>query len=317
MTPVPRIHAFVRHPGRVRLLAIDLVARRVDLDAVLRPERGRGAVAVRDARGVHRRAEPGGLVLEAAPHPEGTALAVYGEPPVALDSARAAAHGWAGLDDDPDGFTDAARAHPVVADLHRRLGTPLLSRMPRVEEAVGRAVVHQLVQAEEAHRSCMKLAASVGSAVGEGLWCWPTRGQLRAAPDWALRRCGVSRRGAHSLRATAVHTGRLEEARGHWKLLDRRIRALPGCGVWTSGKARLALGDPDAVPVGDYNLPALVGHVLAGEPVDDEGMLDLLAPFAGHRGRIVALLARGLRAGVVRRPARTAPRAALSVHRYW
>jgi 3-methyladenine DNA glycosylase/8-oxoguanine DNA glycosylase len=53
----------------------------------------------------------------------------------------------------------------------------------------------------------------------------------------------------------------------------------------------VALGDADAVSVGDYHLPNTVAFALAGEArADDERMLELLAPFAGHRGRVVRLI---------------------------
>jgi 3-methyladenine DNA glycosylase/8-oxoguanine DNA glycosylase len=51
-----------------------------------------------------------------------------------------------------------------------------------------------------------------------------------------------------------------------------------------------ASGDPDAVSVGDYNLPKAVGWALAGRIVDDAGMLELLAPYAGHRYRVTRLV---------------------------
>jgi 3-methyladenine DNA glycosylase/8-oxoguanine DNA glycosylase len=51
------------------------------------------------------------------------------------------------------------------------------------------------------------------------------------------------------------------------------------------------LGDPDAVPVGDLHLPRLVARALAGErDADDRRMLELLAPYGGHRFRLVRLL---------------------------
>jgi 3-methyladenine DNA glycosylase/8-oxoguanine DNA glycosylase len=69
----------------------------------------------------------------------------------------------------------------------------------------------------------------------------------------------------------------------------------------------VALGDPDAVSVGDYHLPHVVAWALAGEPRgDDERMLELLEPFRGQRGRVIRLLVRG-----VGGPARRAPRAPL------
>ncbi len=42
--------------------------------------------------------------------------------------------------------------------------------------------------------------------------------------------------------------------------------------------------------VGDYHLPAVVGWALAGRVVDDDGMLELLAPYAGHRYRATRLV---------------------------
>ena len=74
-----------------------------------------------------------------------------------------------------------------------------------------------------------------------------------------------------------------------------RLLSFPGIGPWTAGKiGQTALGDPDAVPVGDYNLPSLVTWNLAGEDRgDDARMLELLAPYAGHRGRVLRLLKAG------------------------
>ena len=72
---------------------------------------------------------------------------------------------------------------------------------------------------------------------------------------------------------------------------DRRLRSIPGIGVWTSAEIRQrACGDADAVSVGDYNLPSLVGWTLVGRRTDDAGMLELLAPYAGHRHRVTRLV---------------------------
>ena len=47
-----------------------------------------------------------------------------------------------------------------------------------------------------------------------------------------------------------------------------------------------AMGDPDAVAVGDFHLKNLVSTALAGEPRGtDQRMLELLAPYAGQRGQ--------------------------------
>ena len=73
---------------------------------------------------------------------------------------------------------------------------------------------------------------------------------------------------------------------------DRKLRTIPGIGVWTSAEARQrAAGDPDAVSVGDYHLKNIVGWALAGRPRStDEEMLALLEPFKGHRHRATRLI---------------------------
>ena len=51
------------------------------------------------------------------------------------------------------------------------------------------------------------------------------------------------------------------------------------------------MGDPDAVPVGDLHVPVLVTYALTGATGgDDDSMLELLEPYAGHRGRVVRLI---------------------------
>jgi 3-methyladenine DNA glycosylase/8-oxoguanine DNA glycosylase len=71
-----------------------------------------------------------------------------------------------------------------------------------------------------------------------------------------------------------------------------RLRAYPGIGPWTAAEVTLrALGDPDAVSIGDFHLPNVVAYALAGEPrADDARMLELLEPWRGHRARVIRLL---------------------------
>ena len=72
----------------------------------------------------------------------------------------------------------------------------------------------------------------------------------------------------------------------------RRLEAFPGVGSWTAAKVALvALGDPDAVPVGDYHHPHAVAYALEGVPRStDERMLQLLEPYRGHRARVIRLI---------------------------
>ena len=71
-----------------------------------------------------------------------------------------------------------------------------------------------------------------------------------------------------------------------------RLALLRGVGPWTIGSVLgPALGDPDAVAVGDYHLANMVAWALAGEPrATDDRMLELLEPFRGQRGRVIRLI---------------------------
>lgn len=300
-----------------------------DVSAVARASRQRtGAVAVRAQAGAVRRAEPGPvgpLVLEARTAAGEVLCEVWGPartPATTADRALEACAAWVGLRDDPGALREIVASSQVLSRLLRQLGEVRLGALPRVGEALGRAVLEQLVQGVEATRSAAQVAACAGEDTGSGLWTWPTAAQLGAVPAWTLRRCGVSLRGARSLHTGALADRRLTEAVGDWALLDRRLRALPGVGVWTSAETRLALGDPDATAVGDYHLPGIVGCVLGAgargdHEWDDAAMLELLAPFAGQRGRVILLCELAGRRRLAPRPARRAPRAALSAHRYW
>jgi 3-methyladenine DNA glycosylase/8-oxoguanine DNA glycosylase len=70
------------------------------------------------------------------------------------------------------------------------------------------------------------------------------------------------------------------------------MATLPGIGPWTVAEvARVALGDADAVSIGDFHLPHQVAWVLAGRRTGtDEEMLELLEAFRGQRGRVQRLI---------------------------
>src|ERR1700680_286224 len=72
----------------------------------------------------------------------------------------------------------------------------------------------------------------------------------------------------------------------------RRLQAFAGVGAWTAAKVALvALGDADAVPVGDYHLPHMVGYAFEGKARwTEERVLELLEPYRGHRARVLRLL---------------------------
>jgi 3-methyladenine DNA glycosylase/8-oxoguanine DNA glycosylase len=72
------------------------------------------------------------------------------------------------------------------------------------------------------------------------------------------------------------------------------LQSVPGIGRWTAAEVvQRSHGDPDAVSIGDYNLPGVVAYALAGErTADDARMLELLEPYRGQRHRVCLLLTR-------------------------
>ena len=108
-----------------------------------------------------------------------------------------------------------------------------------------------------------------------------------------FHRLGVERRRVDTIHRGAAVAHRLEAAVELGSAeLDRKLRSICGIGPWTSAEVRrVALGDPDAVSVGDYHIPHAVAWNLAGEArADDARMLQLLEPFLGHRARVVRLI---------------------------
>ena len=119
----------------------------------------------------------------------------------------------------------------------------------------------------------------------------PAPATWASIPSWEWHRAGVEAVRARTIAAAARVASRIEEtARLTSADADRRLQALPGIGPWTSAEVRQrACGDADAVSVGDYHLPSIVGWALAGRAVDDAEMLALLAPYPGHRHRASVL----------------------------
>ena len=100
-------------------------------------------------------------------------------------------------------------------------------------------------------------------------------------------------RRANVIRGIAARAERIERAQDMPNPDARRfLTAFPGIGAWTAAEvAIIALGDADAVSLGDFHMPNTIAWALAGEPRGtDERMLELLAPFEGHRGRVIRLI---------------------------
>lgn len=195
-----------------------------------------------------------------------------------------------------DDDRDFQPRHPLLRDLYRLHPGLRIGRGGAVFEATVAAVLEQRVTNVEAFRAWRGLLYTLGErAPGphHGLWLPPAPEILATAPSHALRALGVEFRRWMTLRRAALAARRLEElVEMPLGAARRRLAALPGLGPWSVAKVGLAaLGDADAVPVGDHHLPHLVSWLLAGEARgSDERMLELLEPYRGHRGRVLRLL---------------------------
>lgn len=201
-----------------------------------------------------------------------------------------------GADDDPTGFD--VSGHPLLADVARRIPGIRLTRTDRVFDALACAILEQKVTGLQAFGAWGRLMRQFGErAPGptpRPMFAVPPAEAWRTIPSWAWHRAGVEPPQARTITASAAREPSIARALAKASdggSRDRVLTSLPGVGLWTSAETRLrALGDPDAVAVGDYHLSHEVGFALTGSRTDDAGMLQLLEPWAGHRQRVIRLI---------------------------
>jgi 3-methyladenine DNA glycosylase/8-oxoguanine DNA glycosylase len=205
----------------------------------------------------------------------------------------AAAPALLGADDDLTGFSPDR--DPIVARAHHHRPGLRLIRSGAVWDVLVPTIIAQRVTSREAGRSWTLLVRARGEpAPGPfDLLLPPRPSTLLGLPPQEFHRLGIERARAERIVAAAKHAARLQAVLDlPIELRDEAFRRIPGIGVWTAAHLRrVAGGDPDAVESGDDGIKHHVAWNLAGEPrASDERMLELLAPFAGHRGRVVRLL---------------------------
>jgi len=200
-----------------------------------------------------------------------------------------------GADDDLTGFEPR---HPVLEQAFRLHPHWRIGRTGLVMEALLPAVIEQKVTGQEAFAGFRQLVMTYGEPapgpVSElRLRIQPAPDVLRQVPSWEWLKCHIDPGRSRTIVQAARVAGSLERTIGlaHDEA-DRRLRSLPGVGVWTSAETRVrAQGDPDAVSFGDYHVAKDLGWALTGAPVDDEALAELLEPWRGHRYRVQALVA--------------------------
>ena len=209
-----------------------------------------------------------------------------------------------GLNDDPGALTPT---DPTVRGLQQQLPGMRLTRGRALTSTLFPTIIGQRVTGLEAKRSWRRLCADLGEpAPGPApLRLLPTPAAMRQVPQWRFHRYGIESSRARVLLRVAWAGERVDAAAQkppaelyHW------LQQIPGIGPWTAAIAVAgALGWPDAVPLGDYNLPRVVGFALAGErEADDARMLQLLSPYRGQRWRVIKLAKYGGRKAERRGP---------------
>ena len=198
-----------------------------------------------------------------------------------------------GVDDDASDFVPR---EPTVSAAHRRVPHLRLGRTGQVLEALIPAVLEQRVPGADAFRAWRVLVTKFGTpAPGPAparMRVPPSAEAWRHIPSWEFHRANVDPGRARTVVGCARRAASLERMVS-WPTTQAReaLTALPGVGVWTAAEtAQRAFGDADALSVGDYHIPKMIGWTLLGHPIPDDAMVELLEPMRPHRHRVVRLL---------------------------
>ncbi|MFI5713544.1 DNA-3-methyladenine glycosylase family protein [Kribbella sp. NPDC051620] len=198
-----------------------------------------------------------------------------------------------------EGFEPLAE-HPALVEAARRFADFRVPRTRAVFEAMAAAGIEQVVTGKEAFAGWRMLlreygepAPGPGSPDGRKMMVPPSPEEWRMIPSWQWLRAGVEGRRSRVVITAATRAAALERT---LELTDgaeveRRLRSLPGVGVWTAAEVRQrAHGDADAFSFADYHVSRDVSYALTGEELDDDGCAELIEPYRGHRYRVQALL---------------------------
>lgn len=294
-----------------------MIDRQYELDGPLSLRWTLGLMSIWGASTWLRVDETGGWFARRTPDGPGTVHIVHRGDHL---MARAYGDGAAHLLDDVPGLVgiggtrvDAIEPHhSFVAEARRKMVGYRQGRTGQVYSRLVAVAIAQKVSGANAKPALRKIAWNWGErAPGprDDMRLLPEPRKLARMPYYAFHPFGVEKKRADIVRGIAERARAIEraakmpfpEARAH-------LEKLRGIGPWTSGVVMSGtLGDPDAVPIGDYHLPNYVAWNLAGEPrADDDRMMELLEPYAPYRG-MVARMVKGGGKGAPKWGPRTSP----------
>jgi 3-methyladenine DNA glycosylase/8-oxoguanine DNA glycosylase len=189
--------------------------------------------------------------------------------------------------------------HPLLREAHRRLVGLRVPATGQVLDALIPAVLEQKVVGLDAAAAWRRLVTRYGDpAPGpapEQMRVPPTATSWLAIPSWGWHTAGVDQRRARTARVCATYAAKLQAAAAAHPhdpgVVYRLLLALPGVGPWTAAQVgHRALGDADALPIGDYHLASMTGWALAGAALADDEVEAFYEPLRPHRYRVVRLL---------------------------
>lgn len=271
---------------------------RIDLPALLGPlRRGTGDPACRvTGDGAHWRTmrTPAGAATQRVEASGSVAVGQWWGPGAEWAAGRLPE--LLGVADDTSGFD--ASLHPLVDRLWRERGAAArFCAVGTVFDLLVPTLLEQRVTGAEARRAWRVLLRAHGEpAPGpapEGMRVPPDPAGWRRVPSWEWHAAGVERTRSDTVMRAAAVARRIEECASlPGPQARERLARVPGIGVWTAAEvAQRALGDADAVSYGDFHIPANTVWALTGETDGDDARLaEVLAPWVGHRGRVVRLL---------------------------
>lgn len=198
-----------------------------------------------------------------------------------------------GLHDTPEDFRPE---NPLIARLAREQPGLRLGRGKRIIEELIRTILGQRVTTGEANSAYRRIVFKHSErAPGPGkLWLPPCPDRLRRLRPFEVQGDDLDRKRAAALLGACLHYKKLDARQdAPAEEVAAFLQKLPGIGPWTAmNTVADSHGWADAVPVGDYHLPNMVSFALAGEPRgSDARMVELLEPYAGHRYRVIRLIA--------------------------
>jgi 3-methyladenine DNA glycosylase/8-oxoguanine DNA glycosylase len=197
-----------------------------------------------------------------------------------------------GEHDRPEDFRPA---HPVLERAWSRLPGLRVPRTGRLFEALVPAILEQRVVGLDAQAAWARLVgAHGGPAPGpapETMRVMPSPEAWAKIPIWEWRRAGVDLRRSKTVILAAWHAAKLDRAATDPARAYELMSAMSGVGVWTAAQVgHRALGDADALPIGDFHLGRMTGMALLGRPLAEREIEAFYLPWRPHRYRVVRTL---------------------------